>query len=179
VLVFDLSIVAVTGLAGFFDLTARRIPNWLVLSGLVVALSLNGTTGLAPFSSSVLGFVTGVAILFVPFALGWMGAGDVKYFGVVGAFLGVTELPRVAFYSIIAAGSIALGHVLLRGFHLDGFKGMWTDVRLAIATFGHILPDPIKAKVDKGSQSVPWGVAIGAGTIIAYFLDPQGRWAGF
>jgi prepilin peptidase CpaA len=176
---FDLSLVLLTTILVFFDATVRRIPNWLILFGLLTGLLLNATHGSAPFIQSILGFLVGITVLFVPFALGWMGAGDVKYFGLVGAFLGVSSLPRVAFYSMVAAGSMALGHVLVRGFHLHAFKAMWTDLRIAITTFGHILPDPVNTRADKGSHSVPWGVAIGAGTIIAYFVDPRGRWAGF
>ncbi|MGH8545502.1 MAG: prepilin peptidase, partial [Gammaproteobacteria bacterium] len=87
--IFDLSIIIVTGLAVFFDLTVRRIPNWLILFGLTSALLLNAMHGLGPFTHSVLGFFAGIAVLIFPFALGWLGAGDVKYFAVVGAFLGV------------------------------------------------------------------------------------------
>lgn len=163
----------------FFDLTVRRIPNWLVLVGLTNAVLLNAIQGLAPFSESVLGFVLGMGVLFVPFALGWLGAGDVKYFAVVGAFLGVAWLPRLAFYTALAAGTFALGHAMVNGFQTHGLKGLCADFRLAITSFGHILPDPVKTRTDKGGHSLPWGVAIGAGTIIAYYLDPRGRWAGF
>jgi prepilin peptidase CpaA len=34
---------------------------------------------------SVLGFFVGVGLLILPFAFGWIGAGDVKYLGVIGA----------------------------------------------------------------------------------------------
>jgi hypothetical protein len=33
--------------------------------------------------------------------------------------------------------------------------------------------------LDTDTYSVPWGVAIAAGTIMAYYLDPSGTWAGF
>jgi hypothetical protein len=38
---------------------------------------------------------------------------------------------------------------------------------------------PKRTLLQAGAYSVPWGVAIGAGTIIAYYVDPLGRWAGF
>ena len=65
---------------------------------------LNGIQGLYHFYDSLLGFVLGVAILFVPCAMGWVGAGDVKYLGVVGSLLGFQWLPRVIFYSAQAGG---------------------------------------------------------------------------
>ena len=78
-----------TVLSVFFDLTVRKIPNWIIAFGLAGGLLLNAAQGFSQFSHSLLGFIVGIAVFIVPFALGWMGAGDVKYFGVVGALLGV------------------------------------------------------------------------------------------
>jgi Flp pilus assembly protein protease CpaA len=178
----DFSIILVTVLSVFFDLTVRRIPNWIIAFGLVGGLLLNALQGFSQFSHSLLGFIGGIALFIVPFALGWMGAGDVKYFGMVGALLGVEWLPRVLFYSILAAGILAVGYVAI-GWSSCGFRGFikdaWTDCKLAICSFGRVLPDAIGKKTAKGADSVPWGVAIGAGTIVAYYFDPTGRWAGF
>lgn len=168
-----------TFLSVFFDLTVRRIPNWIIAFGLAGGLLLNGSQGFAQFSHSVLGFIGGIAVFIVPFAFGWMGAGDVKYFGVVGAILGVEWLPRVLFYSILAAGVFAVGYVAIGHFNSGRFKDVWTDCKLAIISLGRVLPDSIGKRTAKGADSVPWGVAIGAGTIVAYYFDPTGRWAGF
>jgi Flp pilus assembly protein protease CpaA len=108
-----------------------------------------------------------------------MGAGDVKYFGVVGALLGVEWLPRVLFYSIVAAGVLAVGCVAIGRFNSGFYKDAWTDCKLAILSLGRVLPDSIGKRTAKGADSVPWGVAIGAGTLMAYYFDPTGRWAGF
>jgi Flp pilus assembly protein protease CpaA len=178
----DFSILLMTVLSVLFDLTVRRIPNWIIAVGLVGGLVLNAAQGFSQFFHSLLGFVGGIAVFIVPFALGWMGAGDVKFFGVVGALLGVGWLPRVLFYSILAAGILAVGYVA-NGWSNCGFLGFvknaWTDCKLAICSFGRVLPDSIGKKTAKGADSVPWGVAIGAGTIVAYYFDPTGRWAGF
>jgi len=169
----------VTVLSVYFDLTVRRIPNWIIAFGLASGLLLNAFHGFAQFSHSLLGFVGGIAVFIVPFAVGWMGAGDVKYFGVVGALLGVEWLPRVLFYSILAAGVFAVGYVAIGRFNSGFFKGVWTDCKLIILSLGRVLPDSISKRTAKGADSVPWGVAIGAGTLVAYYFDPTGRWAGF
>lgn len=168
-----------TILSVFFDLTVRRIPNWIIAFGLAGGLLINASQGLAQFSHSLLGFIGGIAVFIVPFALGWMGAGDVKYFGVVGALLGVEWLPRVLFYSILAAGVFAVGYVAIGHFNSGRLKDAWTDCKLAIISLGRVLPDSIGKRTAKGADSVPWGVAIGAGTLVAYYIDPTGRWAGF
>jgi prepilin peptidase CpaA len=175
----DFSILLVTVLSVFFDLTVRRIPNWIIAFGLAGGLLLNASQGFSQFSHSLLGFIGGIAVFIVPFALGWMGAGDVKYFGVVGALLGVEWLPRVLFYSILAAGLFAVGYVTIGRFNSGFFKDAWTDCKLAILSLGRVLPDSIGKRTAKGADSVPWGVAIGAGTLVAYYFDPTGRWAGF
>jgi prepilin peptidase CpaA len=176
----DFSILLVSILSVFFDLTLRRIPNWIIAFGLAGGLLLNAAQGFAQFSHSLLGFIGGIALFIVPFAFGWMGAGDVKYFGVVGALLGVEWLPRVLFYSIMAAGILAVGYVAIGRFNSGSInKDLWTDCKLAILSFGRMLPDSIGKRTAKGADSVPWGVAIGAGTLVAYYFDPTGRWAGF
>ncbi|MGB7946461.1 MAG: prepilin peptidase [Candidatus Binatia bacterium] len=175
----DLSILFVTILSVFFDLAVRRIPNWIIAFGLIGGLLLNGSQGFTPFVHSIAGFVVGVSVLIVPFALGWMGAGDVKYFGVVGALVGIGWLPRVLFYSILSAGVLAVGHIALNRLNTEALKNVWTDGKLAIVSLGRILPESISKRTAKGADAVPWGVAIGAGTLVAYYFDPTGRWAGF
>jgi prepilin peptidase CpaA len=175
----DFSILLVTVLSVSFDLTVRRIPNWIIAFGLAGGLLLNASQGFVQFSHSLLGFIAGIAVFIVPFAVGWMGAGDVKYFGVVGALLGVEWLPRVLFYSIVVAGVIAVGCVSVSRFNSRFLKDAWIDCKLAIFSLGRVLPDSIGKRTAKGADSVPWGVAIGAGTLVAYYVDPTGRWAGF
>jgi Flp pilus assembly protein protease CpaA len=175
----DFSILLVTVLSVSFDLTVRRIPNWIIAFGLTGGLLLNASQGFAQLSHSLLGFIGGIAVFIVPFALGWMGAGDVKYFGVVGALLGVEWLPRVLFYSIVVAGILAVGCVAVSRFDSRLLKDAWIDCKLALFSFGRVLPDSMGKRTAKGADSVPWGVAIGAGTLVAYYIDPTGRWAGF
>jgi prepilin peptidase CpaA len=175
----DVAILLVTFLSVFFDLAVRRIPNWIIAFGLLGGFLVHGTQGLGPFVYSLLGFIVGIAVFIVPFALGWMGAGDVKYFGVVGALLGVEWLPRVLFYSILSAGFFSVGYVAIGRFNSGFLKDAWTDCKLAILSLGRVLPESIGKRTAKGADSVPWGVAIGAGTLVAYYLDPTGQWAGF
>lgn len=180
-LALDLLLVAVVGLASFFDITVRKIPNWLILSSLLFGVALKGYQGLVPFWESIAGLVLGIALFFVPFALGWMGAGDVKLVGVVGCLFGYRGLPRAVFYSILVAGILALGYLMFNrvGSTLaEGFKSAWGDFKLAILSRGLVLPEPVSKQALAGRPTVPWGVAISAGALIARFADPNGRWAG-
>ena len=57
------------------------------------------------------------------------------------------------------------------------FKHFWTDCKFMFLSLRIGLLN--STAVNSGRYSVPWGVAIGAGTIMAYYLDPSGTWAGF
>ena len=140
---------------------------------------MNAFHGTNQLLQSVVGLVVGVAVLLLPFALGWIGAGDVKFFGVVGALLGVTWLPRVFFYSALVAGLIAVTYLITGLARFARFKALWTDVKLAVLSFGQIFPEPVHKRTKEQGGSVPWGVAFAAGTIIAYYFDRTGQWAGF
>jgi len=175
----DALIILVSGLSAFFDLWIRKIPNWLIAVGLACGVILNAVQGSGTLIQSMLGFLVGTAVLILPFALGWIGAGDVKLFGVVGALLGVSWLPRVFFYSALVAGTIALGYFAFGLASFSRFKAFWLDIKTTVLSFGHLLPDPVYVRTNGSGGSVPWGVAFAAGTIIAYYADPNGRWAGF
>ena len=177
--VLDALILLVSGLSAFFDLKTRRIPNWLIATGLFCGVTLNAIQGASFLLGSMAGFLVGIAVLLLPFALGWIGAGDVKFFGVVGSLLGISWLPRVFFYSALVAGVIAVGYLATGLASFTRFKAFWWDIKNAILSLGQVLPDPVSVRSREGGGSVPWGVAFAAGTIIAYYMDPSGQWAGF
>lgn len=77
------------------DLYARRIPNTVLLGILVVAVAWQGIVLAGWMPASVPGLANGSLALvlalaaMLPFyALGWMGAGDVKMMAVLGFLLG-------------------------------------------------------------------------------------------
>ena len=79
------------------DLYARRVSNrWLLCVGMVALGGLLWMWAVrgAPFPGMHLaGAVVGLAALLPFYALGWMGAGDVKYFAVLGLLLGMPARP--------------------------------------------------------------------------------------
>ena len=176
-LALNFTLLATAGLAALFDVRERRIPNWVILFALIVGLLLGAFQSSTQFIFSVTGFVAGILALMIPFAFGWMGAGDVKFFAAVGALLGYKTLPRVFFYSCIVAGIIALIAMALGQARQISFKHFWTDCKFMLLSLRIGLPN--STALDSSRYSVPWGLAIGAGTIMAYYFDPAGTWAGF
>src|SRR5512145_2863668 len=71
------------------DVRSLRIPNWLTFPALLGALVLGAArSGLAGAGVALLGAAVALAIGFLPFALRWLGAGDVKAAMVLGALWG-------------------------------------------------------------------------------------------
>lgn len=77
--------------AVFFDFCRGKIPNALIVCGgvaaFVIQLYLGGIAGLF---RAALGMLLPCLVLYGLFCIGAMGAGDVKLFGMIGAFLGTS-----------------------------------------------------------------------------------------
>jgi prepilin peptidase CpaA len=162
-----------------FDLVERRIPNWLVLSGLVGSIGFSACRGPGQLFECLLGFGAGVALFFVPFVLGWMGAGDLKMFGTAGAILGINLVPRVFFYTALSGLVLGLVAIAYKRGGLNSFKPLWSDLKVFIISRGMVTPATVGLRAARGQLAVPYGVAIAMGTLITYYLDPRGQWAGF
>lgn len=176
---FDLFLVFFVVVASGFDLWQNRIPNWLSFPAIAVGVLLNGLMGMSKLADSLFGLGLGLGVLFAPFAFGWLGAGDVKFLAAVGAILGVGWVPRVFFYSALLGGLLALISIVSRGIDRNVFKETWADLKLFCLSRGSVLPQPVTERVSKGARVVPYGVAIGMATLIAYYVDSRGEWAGF
>ena len=93
------------------DVRERRVRNWLVLTGLALAL-LALATGLQPFGlrwgEALLGGGAAFAGLLCFYALGLMGAGDVKFAGALGLWVGLSPLLAIWLAASLLAGLHAL-----------------------------------------------------------------------
>ncbi|KAF1016803.1 MAG: hypothetical protein GAK31_00061 [Stenotrophomonas maltophilia] len=94
------------------DLYTRRVPNaWLLAmsAAAIVTLLAGQFVGPAlPWASHLLGALLGLAALLPFYAIGWMGAGDVKFFATLGLLLGLHALLPVWIIASLAAGAHAL-----------------------------------------------------------------------
>lgn len=91
------------------DLSARRIPNALTFGGALLALIFHAAVdGLGGAGTAAAGWAIGAAIFFPVFALGGMGAGDVKLVAALGAWLGPLGAIHVAVGSALVGGVIGV-----------------------------------------------------------------------
>lgn len=78
--------------AAIGDYQRQKVPNWLSMSGWIVAPVVAAVcTGLDGVADSLLGLVLLVVLLFPLWMIHWFGAADVKLIGTVGAFVGVSD----------------------------------------------------------------------------------------
>jgi prepilin peptidase CpaA len=167
--------------AAWSDLRRQCIPNRLVFTGALLALLMHtllpagdGFLSLLPgglgFAGSLKGLVFGLLAFLPLYALRAMGAGDVKLFAMVGAFLGPVEVWSAFFFTLLAGGILALGvalHRALLGSVLSNLKYMFSTFIFSIRGVNHskdeLLPDGSAVSV----ASLPYGVAIAAGSIVS------------
>src|SRR5712691_6723405 len=113
-------------IAAAWDLTTRRIPNLLTFGAALAALIVHGYAGgWAGAGWSLAGWLVGVAAFMPIFALGGMGAGDVKLLGAVGAWLGPAPAVWVALFSGIAGGVLALVIAASSGYLKQAYRNIW------------------------------------------------------
>ena len=109
--------IFVAVMASVSDVRTARIPNVLTFGAAAAALVyLSGIHGWSGLAGAGEGWIVGV-LLFLPFfALGGLGAGDVKLLGAIGAWLGPHEVLWVAMYASLAGGVMALMVALATGY---------------------------------------------------------------
>ena len=173
----------VTTIAVWFDYRERRIPNKLVFTGMIVGLVIGvASGGIKGLAWSALGILAGMAILFAPFAMGGIGAGDVKLLGAIGAILGARGALFSMLYGAVAGGLISI-IILARHGHLKAFL-IWILAWMG-RFIGCVIPGSIgrslrtlqytktPSYLPKSGLSIPYSVAIAIGLIIAAITDFQ------
>lgn len=80
-------------IASSIDYRTMKIPNYLTFSAIITGILYNSVSGgIDGFLFSFLGLIVGMACLIIPYAIGGMGAGDVKLMGAIGAFVGSKDV---------------------------------------------------------------------------------------
>jgi prepilin peptidase CpaA len=113
----ELAALAVGSAACVTDLRQARIPNLLTFAAMLAGLlfHLFAASG-AGAQVAVVGFLAGLLVFFPFFALGALGAGDVKLMAALGTWVGWQSAIYVALYGAIAGGVLAVGVALWHGY---------------------------------------------------------------
>lgn len=112
-LLVNLFLLSLLLVVAFIDLEHRRVPNFLVMVGLLAGVLFQLFIPRFPWTEALRGMVLGggIFLLIIGISRGGMGAGDMKLMLVVGFFLGATDTLLVVLFSFISGGS--LGALLL------------------------------------------------------------------
>ncbi len=158
--------------AAVIDGIQLKVPNWitfpLILSGWAYSAALSPYAGWEGFWFSLVGTVIGLALLLPLYAIGGMGAGDVKLLAGVGAWMwGTTTFYAFAVSAIVGA-VIAIGMVLWTK-SWDKHQAQFWGIANEILT----IKDPetlaqIAAERKPSMFLLPYGIPIAIGSI-GYF----------
>jgi len=155
--------------AAVIDGWKLKVPNWItfpmIISGWAVSALSYGWEGLG---WSLVGTGVGLALLLPAYAVGGMGAGDVKLLAGVGAWVGGTTTLYAFCVSAIVGGAIAVLMVLVQRGWQKHYSQFWT-----ICNEFATVRDPEKlAEIAAERKSrmllLPYGIPIAIGTI-GYF----------
>ena len=159
----EVVLVPLTGLIAYYDIRYRRIPNAIVVFVLLTGLILNGVIGGFPgFLSSVVGCALGFGLMLLLRLGGAMGAGDLKLFAAIGALIGVGLVPQTFLFVTLTGGLVATFYMLRR-----------RSVKRTMRRLTHNLTHPFQSKDPEYTktlllhESIPYGVAIGLGSVIS------------
>jgi prepilin peptidase CpaA len=164
--VVQVVLVLIVVTAAIYDLRYRRIPNWLVLTGLVLGFGLNtflfGLTGL---TRAALGMGLALLVYFPLYLLRAMGAGDAKLMAAVGSMVGPGNWIVVFVATAVLGGVIGLIALLFAG---RVQKTFWNMGWILNEVMHFRAPYRSSAELDVRSargMRMPHGVAIALGSI--------------
>jgi prepilin peptidase CpaA len=161
----NLSILCIAAVACVIDIRSRRIPNWLTVGAAVAGLTFQfASNGQAGLLAGGAGWIVGVLIFFLPFALGGLGAGDVKLLGALGAWLGPYDIVWLALFTGAAGGALAIIVSLARGYLFQAFRNIW--LLLMHWRVSGIRPLSEMTIHHGTGPKLAYGVAIFAGTMV-------------
>lgn len=166
---FQLAAIGVAVVAVLWDLRTRRIPNVLTFGAAILAVLAHAyLEGLAAGGWALVGWVVGVAFFFPIFALGGMGAGDVKLIGALGAWLGPAAAVWVALFSLVAGGVLGLAVALGYGYLTEALTNIWWMFRFWRAEGPRPVPQVTLAT--HSGPRLAYAVPVFAGLVVTLWL---------
>lgn len=167
----ELVLLAMLLTASIFDVAVRRIPNLLLLAGLLSSFALHLANG--PASSLLTEYLAGFAVgllLFLPlYVCRAMAAGDVKLMATVGAFTGPGLAFHISLVTYCVGGILALVMVLAMGRGSEAFTNVSAVMRPILMRLRGIpaVTEPMPLASVGG---MPYAVAITMGTVLVLWL---------
>lgn len=157
----DVVLVMVLAVCAVADITRGRIPNAITFPAIVFGLAA-AAFGAPGVRAAVEGLAAGAAALYIAFALGATGGGNIKLMAAVGALKGLSFVVTALFCSILVGGVWA-ALVLI-----------WTgQTRGVVSDLGKMIQrgNARSARIPPRGGALPFSVAIGVGTATTLLLE--------
>lgn len=168
------TLMTLLGIAAWFDIKARRIPNWLVLTGLISSLGIQLLFSSGRVSSWSSGALVGFGLFLPLYLVRAMGAGDVKLMAMVGGFFGPVGAAGVVLTTLVAGGILAVGVALWSG----ALRHTVANVRILVTQtiFKTFRGGDVQMDAPPSSAGdLPYAVAIAVGTFVHLVLVRSGH----
>jgi prepilin peptidase CpaA len=162
----NVALTALACTAAWFDFTTHRIPNWLTVSGLAVALLLRALVGFSSLGLGLEGLGLALAVSLALYALRAIGGGDVKLLAAVGAFFGFPSAITALATMAVLGGAFALFSMVRRGL-LPLLIFNTVDLVKSWRTLGRA--GELRTLDSPGALTIPYGVPIAVGTLFWWF----------
>jgi prepilin peptidase CpaA len=164
-----LAVLTVALAACVTDLRSRRIPNVLTFGAAAAGIVFHAAVpGGESVTSAVLGWLVGIAVFFVPFALGGLGGGDVKLLGALGAWLGPAGIIWAALYAGVAGGVMAIVTAIASGYSRKALSNIY--LLLAHWRVAGVRALPQLTLETSDGPRLAYAIPIFAGTVVAIWL---------
>lgn len=149
------------------DLAVRRIPNVLVLSGLLIAMVLHLRTGAAGawLETGLAGLAAGFFLFLPLYLLRGMAAGDVKLMAMTGAFVGPGMAMQIALFTCLIGGVLALLMLVLNGRWRILVRNLKTIATPLLWRCAGVPAPATPLSREASAGGIPYGVAIALGTL--------------
>jgi prepilin peptidase CpaA len=162
-------IIAVAAVACVIDLRERRIPNWLTFGAALAGVMFQiWTGGAAGAQSAALGWLVGAAVFFLPFALGGLGAGDIKLLAALGAWIGPMDVLWLSLYTGAAGMVLAVVVSLWTGYLRQALSNVW--LLLTHWRVHGLRPLPELTIHQGRGPKLAYGLAIFTGTMVTVWV---------
>ncbi|MDW5441683.1 prepilin peptidase [Polaromonas sp. SM01] len=153
--------------AAVFDLRKRRIPNWLVIAGSFSA-ALTLFFDIQPFNLTWPQAVVGALIAFfgllIFYSMGLMGAGDIKFAGVLGLWMGWQLIILVWTVGSVIAGLHGIFILATRCLERRTYAPVANEIKADMAP-------PALFQRNRWKRETPYAACLAAGAVIVLFWN--------
>ncbi|OPY55954.1 MAG: Type IV leader peptidase family protein [Pelotomaculum sp. PtaU1.Bin035] len=163
----DLILLIVTVICILTDLANRRIYNIVLLPAVTLAIGYHlYAGGLPEVFFSLEGLILGIVLLLIPYLMGGIGAGDVKFLATIGVLKGPSFIFTTFLAGAIAGGILAVYYLVRNKKLLFTLKKLFFPF---LHGYGLIQNYSADSEVEQ-SSTIPYGAAIAIGSAVAYFV---------